>query len=125
MRTLNAIVEPFVCLMISFRRKSPDRPDIAAQFVRHDDTRFAKAGDQPRKETLGSFGNSAQQKKDCQHVPVRIHRSPPPLLHVVDRNEDFVQVPFVCSGRTVTFDAIEEMPVISVYPSAHGFWANG
>ncbi len=90
MRTLDAVVEPFVCPMISLGHKGPDRFDVTAQFVRHDDTRFAKLGDQPRKETLGSFGVSAWPHKDIQHVPVRIHRSPQPLLHAVDRNDDFV-----------------------------------
>ena len=64
--------------------------DVTAQFVRHDNTRFAKAGDQPRKKTLGSFGVSARLHKDIQHVPVRIHRAPQPLLHAVDRNDNFV-----------------------------------
>ena len=64
MRPLDAIVEPFVCPMISFRRKSPDRFDVTAQFVSHDDTRLAKPGNQPSKETLGGFGISARLHKD-------------------------------------------------------------
>jgi hypothetical protein len=34
----------------------------------HDDTRLSKAGDQPRKETLGSFGVSARLHKDIQQI---------------------------------------------------------
>ncbi len=76
MRTLDAVVEPFVCPMIRFWREGPDRFDVTAQLVRHDGTLFAKASDQPCKETLGSFGVSARLHKDIQHVPVRIHRTP-------------------------------------------------
>lgn len=49
--------------MISFMHKGPDRFGVTAQFVLHDDTRFAKASDQPRMETLGSFS-----------VPTRLHK---------------------------------------------------
>ena len=87
MGTFDAVVEPFVRPMIRLRRKSPDRFDVTAQFVSHDDTRFAKAGDQPRKETLGSFGIAARLNKDIQHVPVRVDRPPQPLLHAVDRTD--------------------------------------
>ena len=106
MGPLDAVVEPFVRAMISFRRKSPDRLDVTAQFVCHDDTQFAKAGNQPRKEALGGFGISVRLNKDRQHVPVRIHRPTQPLLHAVDQNDDFVQMPFVCGGGAVTLDAI-------------------
>ena len=107
--------------MISFRRKNPDRFNVTAQFVRHNDTRFAKAGDQPSKETLGSFGVSTRLHKDIQHVPVRIHCAPQPLLCAVDRNNDFVQMPFVGSSGTVTLDAIGKMLTKPVHPFAHGF----
>lgn len=125
MRSFDAVVEPFVRPKISFRRKSPDRLDVTAQFDRHDDTRFAKAGDQPRKETLGDFGISARLNKDIQHVPVRIDRPLQPLLHAVDRNDDFVQMPIVGSGGTVMLDAIGKMPTKPVRPFAHGFPADG
>lgn len=91
----------------------------------HDDTRLAKAGDQPPKETPGSFGVSARLHKDIQHVPVRIHRPPQRLLHAVDQNDDFVQMPLVGSSGAVTFDATGEMPAKSVHPFAHGFAAGG
>jgi hypothetical protein len=71
MRSLDVVVKPFVCPMISFGRKGPDRFDVIAQFIRHNETRFAKAGDQSRKETLGSFGVSAWLHKDIQRVPAR------------------------------------------------------
>lgn len=124
MGSFDAVVESLVRPMISFRRKSPDRLDVTAQFVCHDYTRFAKAGDQSRKEALGSFGISARLYKDIQHVPVRINRSPQPLLCAVDRNNDFIQMPFIRSGGTVTLDTIGKMPTKSVHPFAHGFPAD-
>ncbi len=58
MGSFDAVVEPLLRPMISFRRKSPDRFDVTAQLVRHDDTRLAEPGYQSRKEALGSFGIS-------------------------------------------------------------------
>ena len=124
-RPLNAVIETFVSPMISFRRKGPDRLDIAAQFVCHDDTRFVKAGDQPGKETPGSFGISARLRKDIEHIAVCIHRPPQPDFDAVDRYHNFIKLPFVCNGGTVTLDAIGEMSAKSVHPFAHGFPADG
>ena len=91
----------------------------------HDDTRFAKAGDQPRKETLGSFGIAARLNKDIEHVPVCIHRPPQPNFDAVNRHHNFIKMPFVCSGGTVTLDAIGKMLTKPVHPFAQGFAADG
>ncbi|SHL94323.1 hypothetical protein SAMN05444398_107180 [Roseovarius pacificus] len=101
-----------------------ERFDIASQLVRHDDTRFAKAGYQPSEETLCCLGVSPWLHWDVQNVAVRIHCSPKPYLHTVDREDNFVQVPFIGSGGTVALDAIGEMPAKPVYPFAHGFPAD-
>ena len=91
--------------------QEPGSFDVTAQFVSYDDTGFAKTGGQPHEETLGSFGVSARLHKDIQHVPVRIHRSPQPLLHVVDRNEDFVQMPLPAAvGRSSLMQSAKFRP---------------
>lgn len=85
--------------MISFRRKGPDRLDIAAQFVCHDDTRFVKAGDQPGKETPGSFGIAARLHKDIEHIAVCIHRAERETMIGPDGiGHDF-------AGETIAFQA--------------------
>ena len=56
MEPFDAVVVSFVRPMIGFRRKSPDRFYVTAQFIRHNKTRLSKAAIQSSKETLGIFG---------------------------------------------------------------------
>ncbi len=55
-RSFDQIVKPLMRPMIGVGQEAPDRLDIAAQFVRHDDARLVKAGNQPTEKALGCLG---------------------------------------------------------------------
>lgn len=119
MRAFDPVVQTLVRPVVNFRRNIPDRLEIAPQLVRYHDTGLAEPVDQPRQKSPFCFGVPARLYKDIQRVAVRIYRPPEPNLHAIDRDDNFIQVPFVSSCKPVASDAISEMPAKPVHPFAH------
>jgi hypothetical protein len=123
-RALDPVIEPFVGAVLGVRGQLPDRFDIAAQLVRDDHAGLAKTGDQSPQEAPGRFGVSPGLNQNVEHISARVHGSPQPQLHAIDRHDDFIEVPLVCCSGPVALDAMCEMPTKPVYPFANGFPAN-
>ncbi len=110
--------------MIRTRRKIADRTDITSQLIRNHDTGFADLRNQPLQKTLGCLGIPPWLEENIKNISVRIHRPPEPAFPTVDRDDDFVQMPFVGSPWPVSPDAICEMAAKAVNPLADSFPAN-
>src|SRR6056297_1296703 len=123
-RALDPVIDPFVGAVIGVRRQLTDRFDIAAQFVRNDNTGLAKSGDQLFQKPPGRFGVSPWLHQNVKRIPAPIHGPPQPHLHAVDRHDDFIEVPLICCSGPVALDAICEMPAKPVHPFTNGFPAD-
>ena len=110
--------------MICARCQVPDRPEIAAQLVRDDDTGLTKPVDQPCQNTSRSLGVSLGLNENVEHVAVRLDRPPETVFSAVDWDDDLIQVPFVDRGRSVAPDAIGKVAAKAVHPSSDGFPAD-
>ena|GEM_PF-5295233 len=88
MDALNVVVRTLVRAVISIRHLISDRFDIAAQFVRDHDARLPEALDQFFQETPGHLGISARLKQDIKYITFAINRTPKPVLHAVDWDND-------------------------------------
>lgn len=116
--TLNSVVEALMGPVVSVGGLMGNRLDIATQFVCHDDPWLAELRDQPCYETLGSFGIPARLHKNIKRVTVGIDSPPEPVLYPVDRDHNFVQMPFVIWAGTVPTDASGKVSPKAVDPEA-------
>lgn len=124
MRSFDTVVQTLVRSMIGIGCQRPYRPDVAAKFVRHDDTRMTKARDKALQKALCCFGASILQNQDIKYIAGGIDSAPKPELLAVDQNDDFIEVPFVSTARPFALDAIREMMAKPVHPETNGFTAH-
>lgn len=124
MGSFDLVVQALVRTMISVRRKVADRPDVTAQLVGDHDPRRAMPVDQPLQEPAGGLRITLLLHENVEHVPIRVDCPPEPELHAIDRNNDFIQVPFVTGAGPVALDARGEMAPEPVRPIPVGFPAN-
>ena len=69
---------------------------VTSQFIGHDHARHVlKAFQQPSEETLCCFGIPPWLNQDVEHNALLIHGAPQIVLHSLDPDEDFVELPFV------------------------------
>lgn len=107
--------------MISARHKVADRLDVTAQPVGDHDSRRAMPVYRPLQEPAGGLRITLLLHENVEHVPIRVYCPPETELHAIDRNNDFIQVPFITGARPVAFDAIGEMAAKPVHPVPDGF----
>ncbi len=124
MGSFDPVVQALVRPMISIRHEVADRPDVTAQLVGDHDPRRAKPVDQPLQEPAGGLCITLLLHENVEHIPIRVDCPPKPELHAIDRNNDFIQVPFVTGARPVALDAIGEMAAKPVHPVPDGFPAD-
>ncbi len=109
---------------ISVRAKIADRSDVARQLVGDYDPRRAKPVDQPFQEPSRGLRIALLLHTNVEHIPVRVEYPLEPELHAINRNDDFIQVPFVIGARPVALDAIGEMAAKPVHSVPDGFPAD-
>lgn len=124
MGSFDPVVQTLVRPMITIRHEVADRPDLTAQLVGDHDPRRAKPVDQPLQEPAGGLCITLLLHENVEHIPIRVDCPPKPELHAIDRNNDFIQVPFVTGARPVALDAIGEMAAKPVHPVPDGFPAD-
>lgn len=122
--TLNPVVEALVGPVVGAGGLMGNWLDVASQFVCHDDPWLAELRDRPCHETLGSFGIPTRLHENIKRVAVGIDRPPEPVLHPVDRDYNFVQMPFVIWAGTVPADADGKMSPEAVDPETDRFAAH-
>ena len=92
-------------MAVSIRRLMGNRLDIAAQYVCNDDPWLAELRDQPRHETLGSFGIPTCLHENIKRISVGIDRPPEQKLPYTNRHQNLVQLLFVIWSGTIPPDA--------------------
>lgn len=103
MRPFDPVFELLVRSVVRAGHKIADRFGIAAQLISDADLRLAKLPDQPSQKTLGCFRAPPGLHENVQHISIRVDRPLEPELQDIDRNSDFIQVPFChccLAGRT-------------------------
>ena len=96
MRVFRAIVQISALSMFSLWKQLALSYTVASQLIGHDHARhILKAFQQPSEETLCCFGIPPWLNEDVEHNAVLIHGAPQIVLHSLDLDEDFVEVPFV------------------------------
>jgi hypothetical protein len=116
-RSFDPVAKPLVRAMIGLRRRVPDRPEIAAQFVRDHSPGLAEARDQtpPCRHCIATRLN-----EDIEHVAVAVDRPPESGFYVVDREDNFVEMPLVSRAGPVALDTIGKIAARSVHPLPDG-----
>jgi hypothetical protein len=80
---------------------------VASQLVSHDHPRqILQAFQQPSEEALGGVGIAPVLNKDVEHNAILINGTPKVVLHALDPDEYFVEVPFVPGARSTAAEAI-------------------
>lgn len=97
-----------------------DRLDVATQFVRDDNARLAKATNQALQKTLGRLCVTVLVNQYIKDTPIGVDGPPKPELLSIDRDDHFIEMPFVCCFRPVATNAIREMASKTVDPEPDG-----
>ena len=90
------IIQIAVLAVFDTGEKLPLRGTVALELVRDDyPWDILTPFEELPKELLGRCFVAAALHQDIEHIPVLIHRPPEIVPFAVDREEDFVQMPFV------------------------------
>jgi hypothetical protein len=82
---------------------------IAPELVSHDHSRdVLQTLQKPPEEALGGVGIAPGLNEDVEHNAILIDSAPEVMLHALDPDEDFVQVPLIPWPRPVTAQAVGE-----------------
>ncbi len=95
-RVFGAIVQISALSMFGLWKQLTLSHAVASQLIGHDHARhILKAFQQPSEESLCCFGIPPWLNQDVEHNALLIHGAPQIVLHSLDPDEDFVEVPFV------------------------------
>jgi hypothetical protein len=82
--------------MLNLRKQLAVCHAVASQLIGHDHARhILQAFQQPSKEAFGGFAIPPWLNEDVEHDAVLIHGTPKIVLHALDPDEHFVQVPLI------------------------------
>ena len=82
--------------MFNLRKQLTLSHAVASQLIGHDHTpHILKAFQQPSEETLCCFGIPPWLNEYVEHNALLIHGAPQIVLHTLDPDEHFIEVPFV------------------------------
>jgi hypothetical protein len=95
---------------------------VASQLVSHDHPRqILQAFQQPSEEALGGVGIAPVLNKDVEHNAILINGTPKVVLHALDPDEYFVEVPFVTGARSTAAEAIGK--ALAELPGTTAVWS--
>jgi hypothetical protein len=95
MQVFRAIVQISALSVFSVWEQLALSHAVASKLIGHDHARHMKAFQQPSKETLRCFGIPPWLNEDVEHNALLIHGPPQIVLHSLDPDKHFVEVPFV------------------------------
>lgn len=104
MRGFGSIVQPFVLAMfdpgsdLGFGRR------VRAELVRDQHARLTPTPEQLSKEASGCARVPTRLNQDIQHIAIGADRPPEPVLLALDRDDDFVEMPFVRRAGALATD---------------------
>ena len=105
--------------VISIRRDMTDGLDIAAQLVRNCHPRRTKLFNQMIEEPPCSLCVSPCLNKNIQRIAIGIDGAPQPMFSTVDRDDHFIQMPFVVWLWPVSPNALGEMEAKTIDPQTN------
>jgi hypothetical protein len=97
------------------------RPYIAAQLVRHDDTRFTELLDQSGKKALGGLGVAASLNQNVEYVTIGVNGPPEPEFLSADRDDGLIHMPLIVRPGPVSANAVGIMSANAVDPETNCF----
>jgi len=107
MRILCPIVQTLVLAMLEAKFHFPSRGGVGLELIGdHDARRLDGAFQELHQETTRSAGVSSLLKQNVEDEAVLIDGAPEPALLACDRNDHFVQMPFVATRRSQPADTI-------------------
>src|SRR5215813_5669097 len=99
---------------------------VAFEFVSDDHARHVSQSlEQLTKESLRRFLIPAALHQDIQHVPVLIHRPPQIVPFPLDRQKDFIHLPFVTGSETAATELIRIRLAKFAAPLTNGLIGHG
>lgn len=98
-RSLGAIVEPFVLAVLDTKSPVCLRGAVRAQLVRDEHARLTPGFEQLSEIAHRGRLVSAGLDQDVQNVTVGVNRSPEPVFAPLDRHHDLVEMPFIGRSR--------------------------
>jgi len=110
--------------MISIRGQILYRLYVAAQLVRHDDTRFTELLDQSGEKALGSLGVAASLNQNVEYVTIGINGPPEPEFLSTDRDDGLIHMPLIVRLGPVSANAVGKMSAKAVDPETNRFPAH-
>ena len=107
MRVLGTVVEIATLSVLDTGQQLASSHTIASQLVGDDHSRHVlQTLQQPPEEALGGFGIASVLNEDVEHNAVLIDGTPEIMLHALDPDEHFVEVPLVARPRPAAAQAI-------------------
>jgi hypothetical protein len=120
MRVLGSIVQISALSVLDARKQLTPSDTITPQLVGHDHPwDVLQALQKPPEEALRGVAIAPGLNQDVEHNTILIDRSPKVLLHALDPDEDFVQVPLVPWPRPVAAQAVGETRTEFLAPASH------
>tara|TARA_B110000305_G_C19359030_1_gene598419 strand:- start:850 stop:1311 length:462 start_codon:yes stop_codon:yes gene_type:complete len=98
-----------------------DRLEIAPQFVGDHNVGLTVPSDQPLQKAPCCLIVSARLHQDTQHISICIDGPPQPVFHTTDRDDNFIQMPFIVGPRSISADAICEVSAETIDPKTYRF----
>lgn len=77
---------------------------VRTQLVRHDDLQLAPSLEQLSEKAFGGGLTPTGLNQNIKYTAVGIDSTPEPDLACLDRNHDFVEVPFISRARPISPD---------------------
>jgi hypothetical protein len=106
--------------MLDARKQLTLSDTVAAQFVGHDHPRHVlKTFQQSLEEPFRSGPITSGLNQDVEHNPMLIDRAPEIMLHPLDPDEHFIEVPLVSWPRPTAPQAIGEIRTEFLAPPSH------
>src|ERR1700722_4230131 len=125
MRVLRPIVHALVLAMLHGKAHLRPRGAVGTELVRdHDAGRRGCRLQELCHEPLRRAAVSPALDEDVEDKAILIDGAPEPMLLARDRDEDFVQMPFVAASGSPLADLISERLAELLSPLAHGLIGN-
>ena len=120
MRVLCPIVQISALSVLDARKQLTPSDTITPQLVGHDHSwDVLQTLQKPPEEALRGVAIAPSLNQDVEHNTILIDRAPKVLLHALDPDEDFVQVPLVPWPRALAAQAVGETRTEFLAPASH------
>jgi hypothetical protein len=110
MRSFGPIVQPLVLAMFDPGSDLGFGRSVGTELVSDQHAGLTPPPEQLSKEAFGCACVPTRLDQDIQDVAIGVNRSPEPVLLALDRDHDFVEMPFVRRAGALAADPGGELP---------------